>query len=50
MREALVERVIERARALVPGDPLDPATELGAIVGQSQLERILGYMAGADKA
>jgi acyl-CoA reductase-like NAD-dependent aldehyde dehydrogenase len=27
-----------------PGDPLDPATSLGAIVDESQLERVMGYV------
>jgi len=31
-------------RRLVPGDPLDPATRLGAIVDQTQLSTVLGYI------
>ena len=44
IREALLERVVAIARDLIPGDPLDPATKLGAIVNQHQMESILGYV------
>jgi hypothetical protein len=32
------------ARELTPGDPLDPATRMGAIVDESQMQRVLGYI------
>lgn len=48
VHDELVERVVARARALVPGDPLDPATEIGAVVDERQLERILGFVVGAE--
>jgi len=44
IREALLEKVVAIARDLVPGDPLDPATRLGAIVNQQQMESVLGYV------
>jgi len=44
IREALLERVVAIARDLIPGDPLDPSTKLGAIVNQHQMESILGYV------
>ena len=44
IREALLEKVVAIARELVPGDPLDPATKLGAIVNQRQMESVLGYV------
>jgi acyl-CoA reductase-like NAD-dependent aldehyde dehydrogenase len=43
--EAFVEALAERARALRVGDPLDPATEMGAQVTASHLDTILGYVA-----
>jgi 4-guanidinobutyraldehyde dehydrogenase/NAD-dependent aldehyde dehydrogenase len=45
VREELVERIAEMGRALVPAEPLDPATRLGAIVDERQLENVLGYIA-----
>ena len=44
VREAVVEKVASAGRRLVPGDPLDPATRLGAIVDQTQLSTVLGYI------
>jgi gamma-glutamyl-gamma-aminobutyraldehyde dehydrogenase len=34
----------DAARAYTPGDPLDPATRMGAIVDDVQYERVLGYI------
>ena len=36
-----VARVVEIARAIVPGDPLDPATRLGAMVSEAQMNAVL---------
>ena len=44
VREAIVEKVTAAGKRLVPGDPLDPATRLGAIVDQTQLKTVLGYI------
>ena len=34
------------------GDPLDPTTEMGSLISQTQLDRVLGYIQSgiADKA
>ncbi|MFW5933517.1 MAG: aldehyde dehydrogenase family protein [Actinomycetota bacterium] len=42
--DELVERIAEVARDLVPGDPLDAATQLGALVSREQLDRVVGYL------
>jgi acyl-CoA reductase-like NAD-dependent aldehyde dehydrogenase len=44
VREELVERIATLGRELAPGEPLDPATRLGAIVDDRQLEKVLGYV------
>jgi 4-guanidinobutyraldehyde dehydrogenase/NAD-dependent aldehyde dehydrogenase len=44
VREEVVEKVAAAGRRLVPGDPLDPATRLGAIVDQAQLATVLKYI------
>jgi len=44
--ERVTEAVVERARALRIGDPLDPATEMGALVGEDHLERVLEHIGG----
>ncbi len=44
IHDAFMGRLVERARKLVPGDPLDPATRMGPLVSEEQLERVLGYI------
>jgi len=44
VREAMLEKIAKVARELAPGDPLDPATRLGAIVDETQLGRVLDYI------
>src|SRR5215211_2299805 len=36
--------LIAFAEDMPPGDPLDPQTQLGTIVDDKQMERVLGYM------
>jgi acyl-CoA reductase-like NAD-dependent aldehyde dehydrogenase len=45
VREELVERIAALGRQLAPGEPLDPATRLGSIVDERQLDKVLGYVA-----
>lgn len=42
--DSFVNRLAERAKAMKVGDPLDPATEMGAQISKAQMERILGYI------
>lgn len=44
VHDELLEKIIRHAQRLQPGDPLDPATRLGAIVDGQQLNRVLGYI------
>jgi acyl-CoA reductase-like NAD-dependent aldehyde dehydrogenase len=44
IRESLLERIAALGREMPPGDPLDPATRLGALVDEPQTERVLGYI------
>jgi aldehyde dehydrogenase len=37
-------RALKRVESIVSGDPLDPATMIGAQASQKQLEKILGYI------
>lgn len=43
-RDAVLGKVAEIGRTMSPGDPLDPATKLGAIVDETQMKRVLGYI------
>ncbi|MFF3378792.1 aldehyde dehydrogenase [Streptomyces sp. NPDC002680] len=42
--EQVTEAVVRRARELRVGDPLDPATEMGALVGEAHLARVLDHI------
>ncbi len=44
VKDALLERVVKVAERIRPGDPLDPKTRMGAIVDETQLGRVLGYI------
>jgi gamma-glutamyl-gamma-aminobutyraldehyde dehydrogenase len=46
VREALVTKIAEVQVAQIPlGHPFDPAAQLGAMVEERQMERVLGYIA-----
>ncbi len=42
--DRFIERALARVEAIVQGNPLDPATMLGAQVSNDQLEKILSYI------
>ncbi|WOC15765.1 aldehyde dehydrogenase [Pseudochrobactrum sp. MP213Fo] len=42
--DKFIEKALKRVEAIVQGDPLDPATMIGAQASQEQLEKILSYM------
>ncbi len=42
--DAFIARALERVKAIVAGDPLDPATMIGAQASNDQLEKILSYL------
>src|SRR5580704_1704686 len=44
IKDAVLEKVQAFSRTMQPGDPLDPATKLGAIVDEIQMKRVLGFV------
>jgi gamma-glutamyl-gamma-aminobutyraldehyde dehydrogenase len=48
VHESIADAFVERAKAEAPkyppGDPLDAATEMGALVDETQLKTVLGYI------
>ncbi len=44
VKDELLEKVVAVADRIRPGDPLDPKTRMGAIVDETQLGRVLGYI------
>ena len=45
VRGAFIERLRARTAALRVGDPLDPATQVGALISQEHMEKVLGFIA-----
>jgi gamma-glutamyl-gamma-aminobutyraldehyde dehydrogenase/4-guanidinobutyraldehyde dehydrogenase/NAD-dependent aldehyde dehydrogenase len=44
IKEPFLEKVMEWGRKMAPGNPLDPATTMGAMVDEKQMQRVLGYI------
>ncbi len=44
IKDAFLDKLIAAAKAYTPGNPLDPNTNMGAIVDQIQLDRVLSYV------
>jgi acyl-CoA reductase-like NAD-dependent aldehyde dehydrogenase len=42
--DALLEKVVDRARKMVPADPLHPKTRLGSLVSEKQRENVERYV------
>jgi aldehyde dehydrogenase (NAD+) len=47
VHDALIEKVVARARTIKLGNPTDPDTEMGPVANQPQYEKVLGYLRGA---
>ncbi|MGD8746387.1 MAG: aldehyde dehydrogenase, partial [Gammaproteobacteria bacterium] len=45
IREAFLEKLLAFADTMQPGDPLDPATRMGAIVDKVQFDTVMNYIA-----
>ena len=50
IKDAFVEKMIERAQAMQPGDPLDPASKMGAIVDGKQTDGIMRFIDEGKKS
>ncbi len=44
IRDDLLERILARASGIRPGDPLDPASTMGALVSEEHTARVLGFI------
>jgi betaine-aldehyde dehydrogenase len=47
IKEKFLKRLAERSAAILMGDPLDAATQMGPLVSQAQLDKVLAYVTGA---
>ena len=44
-----VTKLAERAKKMVPSDPMDPKSRLGSLVSPQQMEKVLGYIESGVK-
>lgn len=47
VHDEFVEALVARTSKMVVGDPLDPATDVGALISADHAERVLAYIDGA---
>ena len=45
IRDAFLAKLKARTQSMVIGDPLDPATHMGALISPGHMEKVLGYIA-----
>ena len=45
IKEAFLEKVVARASAMRIGNPLDPRTQVGSLISQAHMEKVLAYIA-----
>ena len=50
LHNAFIDRLLARTERMVVGDPLDPATHVGALISREHMERVLGYVAAGREA
>ena len=44
VRDPFLAKLKTRTEAMIIGDPLDPATQIGALISQAHMEKVLGYI------
>src|SRR3546814_7391414 len=44
LHDAFLARLVEKTKSLKIGDPMDPATQVGALISKEHCEKVLGYI------
>jgi betaine-aldehyde dehydrogenase len=44
VRSAFLEKLATRVAAMRVGDPMDPATQVGALISEAHMQKVLGYI------
>jgi len=44
IHDDFMQKLVDRAKKIQPGDPLDPKTRFGALVSERQMQTVLGYI------
>ena len=50
VREELLAAIAEVAKSITLGDPLDPTTQMGALIDEAHMRRVLGYIHSGTNA
>jgi betaine-aldehyde dehydrogenase len=45
VKPAFLQKLVSRVNAMRIGDPLDPGTQVGSLISESHMEKVLGYIA-----
>ena len=45
VKDAFIDKLIRRVEAMRIGDPTDPETQVGALISEDHMKRVLGYIA-----
>lgn len=49
VRDVFLTRLKQRTEAMVLGDPLNPATQMGALISREHMDKVLGYIASGQQ-
>lgn len=49
VKKAFLDRLVERVKRMTVGDPLDPATQVGALISAEHLAKVMGYIERGKK-
>lgn len=49
IRDKFLEKLVSAAKGFIPGDPLEPKTNFGAMVSENQMNTVLGYIDTAKR-
>jgi aldehyde dehydrogenase (NAD+) len=44
IKDAFMEKLLDRVKKMQPGDPMDPKTRFGSLVSEQQMQTVLGYV------
>lgn len=50
LHDAFIERLVPRVEKMRVGDPMDPETQVGALITEEHLERVLAYVRAGEEA
>ncbi|MGQ3027897.1 MAG: betaine-aldehyde dehydrogenase, partial [Ferrovibrionaceae bacterium] len=45
LKAAFIEKLVARVERMITGDPMDPRTQVGALISENHMNKVLGYIA-----